>query len=64
MTPYVPGTARYGEPTPQTDPDLFSVDELRAEIRYLSFVDRKFGPHTLRALARVRLMAEIARRAP
>jgi len=59
---YVPGRARHGEPTPQTDPDLFSVDEIRAEIRHLSALDRRYGPHTLRALARVRLTNEIARR--
>lgn len=59
---YVPGKARYGEPTPQTDPALFGVDELRAEVKYLVRLDRKYGAHPLRALARVALMREIAQR--
>jgi len=59
---YIPGRARYGEPTPQTDPALFTIDEIRAEIRHLSALDRRHGPHTLRVLARVTLMNEVARR--
>lgn len=62
MSGYVPGSARWGEPTPQTDPDLFSVEDLRAEMRHLSRLDRRHGTHTLRVLARVRLSVEVARR--
>jgi hypothetical protein len=39
--PYVPGNARIGEPTPQTDPDLFTDAELKAEIRYLTRLDKR-----------------------
>jgi hypothetical protein len=60
--PYVPGRARAGEPTPQTDPSLFSAEEIRAEILYLIGLDRRFGPHPLRAAARVRLFAALAGR--
>jgi hypothetical protein len=52
---YIPGSARFGDPTPQTDPDLFTTDEIRAEYRYLVSLDKRYGPHPLRALARVRL---------
>jgi hypothetical protein len=62
MSAYVPGHARIGEPTPQTDPDLFTVAELRAEIRYLARLDKRYGAHHLRALARVALAAELAKR--
>ncbi len=68
MTPagrsdYRPGRVRVGDPSPQTDPDLFSTEDLRAEIRYLATLDKRYGPHTLRALARLRLAAEIGKRA-
>lgn len=59
---YVPGMALFGEPTPQTDPHLFTDDEIRAEIRYLVRLDQRYGAHHLRALARVRLTNEIASR--
>jgi hypothetical protein len=61
---YVPGNARIGEPTPQTDPDLFTDAELKAEIRYLARLDKRYGVGCgLRALARVSLFAELAKRA-
>lgn len=60
---YTPGRARMGEPTPQTDPDRFSSEDLRAEFRYLSSLDRRYGANAIRARARVALAAEIARRA-
>lgn len=59
---YRPGHARIGEPTPQTDPDLFSSEDLRAEIRYLTTLDKRYGAHHLRAGARLRLAGEITRR--
>jgi hypothetical protein len=42
-------------PTPQTDPDLFSDDQLKAEIRHLLRIDKRHGNHPLRAAARLRL---------
>lgn len=60
---YRPGASRIGEATPQTDPDLFSTEDIRAEIRYLITADRRYGAHHLRALARLRLATEIAGRA-
>lgn len=56
---YVPGNARIGEPTPQTDPDLFTPAEVRAKLRYLVSLDRRYGPHPLRALARLELYAAL-----
>ena len=60
--PYVPGAARIGEPTPQTDPDLFTAAELRAEVRYLARLCKRYGTHPLRASARLALHAELAKR--
>ena len=60
---YKPGRGRVGDPSPQTDPDLFSTEDLRAEIRYLTTLDRRYGSHHLRAMARLRLAAEIGKRA-
>ena len=59
---YTPGRARIGDPTPQSDPDLFSAEDIRAEIRYLATLDRRYGAHHLRAMARLQLASEIARR--
>lgn len=59
---YVPGNARMGEATPQTNPDLFTVAEIKAEIRYLARLCKRYGTHHLRALARVQLSAELAKR--
>lgn len=59
---YRPGHARTHEPTPQTDPDLFSVEDIRAEIRYLTRLDKRYGAHHLRALRRLELTAVIASR--
>ena len=59
---YRPGHSRIGEPTPQTDPDLFTDDELNAEILYLVALDRRYGEHILRAMARARLFAELVHR--
>jgi hypothetical protein len=52
---YRPGFARVGEPTPQTDPDLFTTDELTAEIRYLMAANRRYGSNALRTLAYIKL---------
>jgi hypothetical protein len=59
---YEPGRSRVGEPTPQTDPDQFSADDIKAEIRYLRRLNRKYGEHTLRTLAIVRLTTTLATR--
>jgi hypothetical protein len=42
-------------PTPQTDPDLFSDAQLVAEIRHLRGIDKRYGAHPLRAMARLKL---------
>jgi hypothetical protein len=49
-------------PTPQTDPDLFTDDQLRAEIRHLAGIDKRHGAHHLRAMARLALTRELAQR--
>jgi hypothetical protein len=59
---YNPRRVRVGAPNPQRDPDKFSVEDLKAEIRYLETLDRKFGANALRALARNKLRREIAKR--
>jgi len=52
---YIPGRARIGDPTPQTDPDLFTDAEIRAEIKYLIRTNKRLGSHPLRTLAYLKL---------
>lgn len=52
---YVPGMARMGEATPQTNPALFTGAEITAEIKYLIRMNKRIGPHVLRTLAYQRL---------
>lgn len=59
---YVPGKSRIGEPTPQTHPHLFSEDEILAEIKHLTRLDKRHGMHILRAQARLALFAVLAER--
>lgn len=59
---YVPGESRVGEATPQTDPGLFSKDELLSEVKYLLRMNKRYGPHPLRGQAIARLEAAIALR--
>lgn len=59
---YVPGNARTHEATPQSDPDLFSTEDIRAEMAYLEKLDKRHGAHFLRAQARVELAIAIAKR--
>ena len=57
-----PGSARVGEPSPQTHPELFTIADLQAEIRYLTRLDKRYGWHELRAIARQRLWTVIGER--
>lgn len=59
---YRPGHARVGEPTPQDSPELFTDAEIQAEIDYLTRLDRRYGAHVLREVARVDLRAVLAAR--
>lgn len=59
---YKPGHARVGEPTPQSDPDAFSVEDLRAEARYLLNANRRWGTNDLRTLAYLKLLRIAAER--
>ncbi len=52
---YRPGTARIGEPTPQTHPELFTDVEIKAEIRYLLRLNKRYGTHILRVNAYLKL---------
>lgn len=52
---YRPGYARVGEPTPQSDPDMFTVAEIKAEIRHLRKLNDRLGEHPLRTAAALKL---------
>jgi hypothetical protein len=52
---YRPGLARVGEPTPQSHPDQFTVAEIKAEIRYLIRLNKRYGSHPLRTAAYLKL---------
>lgn len=60
--PYRPGRALIGEPTPQSDPDLFTDAEIRAEIRYLIGLNKRYGSHPLRTVAYHKLLEVLAAR--
>jgi predicted Zn-ribbon and HTH transcriptional regulator len=47
---YKPGSARMGEPTPQTDPDSFSSEDILAEIKYLMRLNKQHGTNHLRTM--------------
>jgi len=53
---YRPGMARVGEATPQSDPDLFTDAEVRAEIKYLLGLNKRYGTHVLRVQAYLKLL--------
>ena len=59
---YDPRTRRTWEPSPQTEPELFSPADIKAEIRHLRRLNRSFGEHTLRTLAIVKLTRVLAER--
>ena len=60
--PYRPGRALIGEPTPQSDPDRFTDAEIRAEIRYLMRLNKRYGSHPLRTAAYLKLDAVLKAR--
>ncbi len=53
---YSPARARVGDPSPQTDPDAFSSEDILAEIKYLMRANEKYGEHPLRTTTYLRLM--------
>jgi hypothetical protein len=60
---YKPGKARMGEPTPQSDPELFSNEDITAEVKYLLALNKRYGTHHLRVAAYVSLLSILAQRA-
>lgn len=59
---YRPGHARPGEKTPQSHPEEFSVEDLKAEAKHLVGLNRRLGANTLRTLAYLDLLREIRSR--
>ncbi len=57
-----PGTARLGEPSPQSDPELFTDSDLRAEFRYLARLNGRYGLHELRVAAQNALIRALESR--
>lgn len=62
MGNWIPQNAKVGEPTPQTDPDMFDTADIKAEIRYLLSLNRKHGTLSLRVAGIAKLRAELAAR--
>lgn len=60
---YVPGMALVGGATPQSDPSLFTDAEIRAEIKYLLRLNKRYGTHVLRVQAYLKLEAVLKERA-
>lgn len=59
---YKPGQGRVGEPTPQSNPELFTDAEIRAEIKYLLGLNKRYGTHPLRVEAYLKLGRVLAER--
>lgn len=57
-----PGSARLGEPSPQSHPEQFTDNDLRAEFRYLARLNGRYGLHELRVAAQNKLIAELESR--
>ena len=53
---YVPGNAKIGEATPQSDPDMFTDGEILAEAKYLLRMSNRLGSNVLRTLAYQKLL--------
>lgn len=60
---YRPGHAMVGEATPQSHPELFTDAEIRAEIKYLLRLNKRYGTHILRVNAYLKLDQVLAERA-
>lgn len=56
---YRPGTARVGEATPQSNPELFTKAECEAEVKYLLRLNKRYGTHPLRVQAYLNVMDAI-----
>ena len=52
-----------GEATPQSHPELFTDAEIRAEIKYLLRLNKRYGTHILRVNAYLKLDQVLAERA-
>ena len=48
---YKPGRSLVGEATPQSHPELFTDAEIKAEIKYLLGLNKRYGTHILRVRA-------------
>jgi len=59
---YRPGRAKVGEATPQSDPDLFTDAEIRAEVKHLLSLNHRLGTHPLRVEAYGKLLSELQAR--
>lgn len=53
---YRPGYGRVGEPSPQSDPDAFSSEDVLAEVKYLLAANRRHGSNPLRTIAYSKLL--------
>jgi len=53
---------RVGDPSPQTDPDSFTTEEIMLEVRHLMAQNRRYGAHPLRTAAYTRLLAVVKER--
>jgi hypothetical protein len=59
---YDPYRRLVGAPSPQNEPDQFSNEDIRAEVKYLMALDRRHGSHPLRTSACLRLLSVIDER--
>lgn len=59
---YRPHLRKVGDPSPQTDPALFTDNEIQAEIKYLIGLNKRHGSHPLRTAAYMKLAEVLAGR--
>jgi hypothetical protein len=52
-----------GQPTPQSHPELFTDNEIRAEISHLLRLNKRHGTHPLRTAAYLKLEQVLKERA-
>jgi hypothetical protein len=59
---YRPGMGRMGEPSPQSNPNQFSSEDILAEIKYLIALNARDGSNVLRTMAYTKLMKVLSDR--
>ena len=59
---YTPGRAYVDGANPQSHPEMFTDAAIKAEIKYLLRLNKRYGTHVLRTVAYTKLLQVLAER--